>query len=419
MKRDLSIFFNIDRRIIFLFVFLTILLPMVFPFSLPIRATKHVRKVYEAVDKAAAEGRPILLAFEFDPTARAELEPAAVAILRQIFASGGKAVITGVLTGMSLHEQIIADCAQEYGAVYGRDYVYLGYQPGGPALIINMGQDFVSAYPRDAYGTDVRTMDATRNVLTLRDFGYVMAFSAGLGSILNWINLGQGPYSLSLGATVTGVIAPDLYNYLDSGQLTGMLGGLVGAAQYEQLLKENGVYLMRRFAAPDFVSARLPALCRRLSATDRTALEQFVWNRLEAKQQDAVRATVELNYDQLSRDEKRILAAALNEALEREDLVPATDLERLRLTEEIRALLQKPGPTMQKGRILRRLYVEDLWGPLVRKAHSDAQAVRWMTPQSVTHLVLIAAIVVGNACYFADQYRHKRGRSQTLQREEQ
>lgn len=416
MKRDLSIFFNIDRRIIFLFVFLTILLPMVFPFSLPIRATKHVRRVYEAVDKAAAEGRPILLAFEFDPTARAELEPAAVAILRQIFASGGKAVITGILSGMSLHEQIIADCAQEYGAVYGRDYVYLGYQPGGPALIINMGQDFVSAYPRDAYGTDVRTMDATRNVLTLRDFGYVMAFSAGLGGILNWINLGQGPYSLSLGATVTGVIAPDLYNYLDSGQLTGMLGGLVGAAQYEQLLKENGVYLMRRFAAPDFVSARLPALCRRLSATDRTALEQFVWNRLEAKQQAAVRATVELNYDQLSRDDKRILAAILNAALEREDLVPATDLKRLRLTEEIRALLQKPGPTMQKGRILRRLYVEDLWGPLVRKAHSDAQAVRWMTPQSVTHLVLIAAIVVGNVCHFVDRYRHKRGRSPTLQR---
>ncbi|MCX7590519.1 MAG: hypothetical protein N2255_02715 [Kiritimatiellae bacterium] len=405
MRRDLSTFFNVDRRVIFLFVFLTILLPMIFPFSLPIRATKHVRDVYESFAASAAEGKPVLLALDFDPTARAELEPAARAMLRQIFASGGKVVMTGILSGMSLHEQIIADCAQEYGAVYGRDYVYLGFQPGGPALIINMGQDFVSAYPRDAYGRDIRTMEATCNILTLRDFGYVMVFAAGLGTVVNWINLGQGPYSLRLGAAVTGVIAPDLYNYLDSRQLTGMLGGLVGVAQYEQLLKDKGMYLVRRFSPLDFVSSRIPDLCRQLIPPHGTKVGEYIWNRLQEETRQAVMATVEKRYDQLTRNDKKVLAEALNEAIEKEDTISEADLERLRLPEDVRHLLDVPSVGARRSRVLRRLYLEELWAPALVHAQSDAQAVRWMTPQSVTHLVLIIAIVLGNVCYFVDKRR--------------
>ena len=35
-------------------------------------------------------------------------------------------------------------------------------------------------------------------------------------------------------------MAPDLYPFLDSGQLKGLLGGLAGAAEYETLIDRSG-----------------------------------------------------------------------------------------------------------------------------------------------------------------------------------
>ena len=35
-------------------------------------------------------------------------------------------------------------------------------------------------------------------------------------------------------------MAPDLYPFLDSGQLGGLLGGLAGAAEYETLIERPG-----------------------------------------------------------------------------------------------------------------------------------------------------------------------------------
>ncbi|RME31938.1 MAG: hypothetical protein D6800_00340, partial [Candidatus Zixiibacteriota bacterium] len=47
-------------------------------------------------------------------------------------------------------------------------------------------------------------------------------------------------YHIPVGAGVTAVSAPKYYAYVGSGQMTGLLGGMRGAAEYEQLVGYKG-----------------------------------------------------------------------------------------------------------------------------------------------------------------------------------
>lgn len=60
-------------------------------------------------------------------------------------------------------------------------------------------------------------------------------------SVFPWLQVVQPSTSprLKIGYAATGVMATEAYQYLDSGQLCGMLPGLKGAADYERLLDEN------------------------------------------------------------------------------------------------------------------------------------------------------------------------------------
>ena len=55
-----------------------------------------------------------------------------------------------------------------------------------------------------------------------------------------YIQFMQSPFKIPMGLAPTAVMAPEAFNYLDSGQLVGMLQGLQGAVEYEQLLNVFG-----------------------------------------------------------------------------------------------------------------------------------------------------------------------------------
>ena len=46
----------------------------------------------------------------------------------------------------------------------------------------------------------------------------------------------QGPADVPMAVALTAVMAPEAYNYVDSKQIIGMLNGLKGGNEYEQLL---------------------------------------------------------------------------------------------------------------------------------------------------------------------------------------
>ena len=234
---------NIDRRIIFVFVFLGVAVPLLVDFSLPVKITPSAQAVYEGIEKVAAEGGgTVLLSCSYGPSTVPEIQPMLLSMLRQCFRRDLKVVVICLWPdAVGLAQQGLETVAAEFGREYGKDYAFMGYKPGGAIVIVNLGQDLHSAFPQDNWGTATAELEVTRNIRSLRDFSFVCDFAAGNSIDHWWIPYGQEKFRFPLAAGCTAVVAPDLYPYRDSGQLVGILGGLAGAAEYEILIGEPGL----------------------------------------------------------------------------------------------------------------------------------------------------------------------------------
>lgn len=229
---------NIDRRWIFLAVFISVLVPLLVGFHLPVKASPNVRAIYTSIDALDAKaGDTVLMSFDFGPSTLTELQPMAKAVLRHCFRKKLKVVgVTLLPEGVGIAETILSDVAAEFGATYGEDYIFLGYKAGNEVLILNMGEELRAAFSTDVRGTPLDDLTVTRPLRSLGDMAYVLDISAGYPGVEEWIQYGQERYRFKLGAGCTAVMAPDFFPFLQSGQLDGLLGGLAGAAEYETLI---------------------------------------------------------------------------------------------------------------------------------------------------------------------------------------
>lgn len=237
--------YALDRRIIFIFVFIAVFVPFLVKFNLPVKPTKNVKNIYDTIEKIAAKpnGGTVLISTDFDPASEAELGPMLSAVTTHIMRHKGKiklVVLTNWPNSPTMTETILKKSAEETKAEYGKDWVFLGYKSGYTSLIINMGQDFYNAFPQDSKGTDLKKMEATKDLTSLRDLDYMIEFAAGAGTD-TWVVYGQSRYKFLMAACTVAVVGPDNYPYLQAGQINGLMSGLAGAAEYEVLINKPGI----------------------------------------------------------------------------------------------------------------------------------------------------------------------------------
>lgn len=231
-------FLNIDRRIIFAAVALAVIGSLLVDFSLPVPATPPVQKIFDKIE-SMPPGAHFLLSFDYDPSSKEELQPMALALLHHCFRRGVKVIgMTHNPGGTGLAEQALNSVASIYQRKYKEDYVFLGYKPGGASLVINMGEDLHTAFLKDFYGNDTTTLPALQGVESLRDIDYLVDLAAGV-TIETWIAFGREKYQFEMGAGCTAVIGPEMYPFLDSRQINGLMAGLKGAAEYEVLVERK------------------------------------------------------------------------------------------------------------------------------------------------------------------------------------
>lgn len=231
-------FLNIDRRIIFAAVALAVIGSLLVDFSLPVPATPPVQKIFDKIE-SLPPGAHFLLSFDYDPSSKEELQPMALALLHHCFQRGIKVIgMTHNPGGTGLAEQALNSIASIYQRKYKEDYVFLGYKPGGASLVINMGEDIHTAFLKDFYGNDTTALPALRGVESLKDIDYLVDLAAGV-TIETWIAFGREKYQFEMGAGCTAVIGPEMYPFLDSRQINGLMAGLKGAAEYEVLVERK------------------------------------------------------------------------------------------------------------------------------------------------------------------------------------
>jgi hypothetical protein len=213
---------------------------LLYPVGLPIKISSEVRGVYDHIE-SLPEQSVFLLSIDFDPASKPELYPQAIALLRHAFRKNLRVItMTLWVSGTGMADQIVTQVAKEMGKEYGIDYAFLGWSPGGQAVIINMGQDLYSAFPSDYGGRPTKELPVLNGVRNLKDVGYMVDLGAGKPGVEEWYVFGKDKYKFELGGGCTGVMAPGLYPLLRSGQINGLIGGLRGAAEYEILIDQKG-----------------------------------------------------------------------------------------------------------------------------------------------------------------------------------
>jgi len=227
---------EIDRRWIFLCVAVALAVTVLYRFRQPVTPSPTVEAVYDDLE-ALPGGSVVLIATDYDPASKAELEPMTRALLRHCFKNNLRVVgMTFWARGRDMANRIFQGVAQEYGKQSGSDYVYLGYKPGAFSQVItNMGENMTSAFPQDINNQPTANMPIFRNVRNLRDIDYMIDLAAG-DSVDRWVIYGGDKYGFPMAAGCTAVVGPDLYVYTNTGQLRGLIAGLRGAADYEVLI---------------------------------------------------------------------------------------------------------------------------------------------------------------------------------------
>ena len=226
---------TVDRRLIYFILAIAVLIPIIFEIKATTAISKEVRDVYTFVDQLKEKDR-LFVAIDFDPSTMAELQPMAEAIIAQAFDRGAVVYISCLSQfGAPMADDIITRLAEEKGKKRDVDFVYFGYKPYPAITILAMGTDFRVPFPIDNYGTRLNDIPAMQDVHNFGQMAGVISLAAGSAADF-WIQYGQAKYGFKLALGVTGVMASDYYPYLQSGQIFGLLPGVKGAAEYEQLL---------------------------------------------------------------------------------------------------------------------------------------------------------------------------------------
>jgi hypothetical protein len=239
---------SFDRRWIFLAMACAVVLPLLMPIGLPVKAQAPVKAIYYTIEDLPP-GSTVFLALDVDPASTPELEPfyrAAILHLKRkhvkiVFASGWYSAPP--LVDRWLGETVDrAVNAQDIAYKRNEDYVWLGFREGKQAFISNLGQDLWATFGgRAADGASLSDIPMMANLRRLGDFALLISISAGSPGSKEYLQLVQSRYHLRMVAAVTAVMTTDLTPYYASGQLLGLSGGMSASAEYEHMVGVPGM----------------------------------------------------------------------------------------------------------------------------------------------------------------------------------
>ena len=105
--------------------------------------------------------------------------------------------------------------------------------------ILAMGESIEQTYPQDYLGNPYQQFELLRSIKNYDDVAAVLSIADG-SLTTHWIEYGQARYGVKILGGVTAAMVTTYDPYLASGQMQAMMGGLRGAAEYEQLIEIEG-----------------------------------------------------------------------------------------------------------------------------------------------------------------------------------
>ena len=238
---------NIDRRLVYLGLFLMTLVPLVLRPPMPLYVTDPPRKLYQTIEELPQD-KVVLLSSDWDAGSQAENLPQLVSVARHLIRRNLKVAILSIgypaspqlsQTGM---EQAIREEGAQDRYRYGEQWVNLGYKLPEPAWLRSFANNVPDAVKDEWLGnkpvSQIPMMQGVQKFGPDGQISMIMCIT-GQDTISRYYQF-LGPSKVKIALGCTAVMAPEQYPYLDSGQLAGLLTGMKGGAEYEQLIKSPG-----------------------------------------------------------------------------------------------------------------------------------------------------------------------------------
>jgi len=106
----------IDRRWIYLVIWLVVMIPLLFPFYIKPQASPPVSRLFNYVD-TMPEDRALVISFDYTPDTQAELHPMAIALMRHAFANKTRlGLLTLQVYGLGLIEDALQQVTEEFNS---------------------------------------------------------------------------------------------------------------------------------------------------------------------------------------------------------------------------------------------------------------------------------------------------------------
>lgn len=235
-------FKNIDRRWIFLLMFVAVAVPILLGWRFPEKDSPLTTDAFNVMN-TIQPGDKVLLSFDFDPASAGELSPMATAFTYHAASRGAKLYFMALWpVGPQMVEDAITKVIRmDFPELrYGVDYVNLGYKSGNEGVIKVIITDLKKLYTTDSRGSGINSIPMMADVESVQDMDYLVIVSAGYPGAKEWVQYAKTayPHAFDVIAGCTGVQAPPLLPYIPN-QLPGLVAAIKGAAEYENLLLEN------------------------------------------------------------------------------------------------------------------------------------------------------------------------------------
>jgi hypothetical protein len=240
-----------DRRLIYLLVTFSLVVPLLFDFTLAPAPLASSNSFFDVVDKLEKKDDQIVfVALDWGPSTQAENKSQTLVALEHLMRRRIPFALISITpyaspflinVPLEVAAKLEAESPGERWQ-YGSDWVNLGYQPNTGVMIQGLARsaNLRATLRTDAFGTSLEDIPCFRNISTIRQVPLLMEFTGLVGGISAWLQFFQGEeYRPDVLHGCTSITIPEAHNYLASKQLLGAHEGLAGAAWYDKLLSDK------------------------------------------------------------------------------------------------------------------------------------------------------------------------------------
>lgn len=227
----------IPREIVIALVMLSMIYPTLYPLGLPLMTGQMAKDWYNVVEDLPA-GSVVLFDIGYGAGGYPSLGPATIAVFHQFFDNDLKVIIMATALEGSMMYPLVMDSVKpetKHGAVYGEDYVFLGYIAGIQTAMAGVLGDLPAIITTDYLGTPISQISILDGIRGAQDIDMVAYMTTAGGTSEGWVYQGYSAYGKDLLGGFLSMMTTSMKPYYDTGQLLGIIDGVKGAADMEYL----------------------------------------------------------------------------------------------------------------------------------------------------------------------------------------